>query len=323
VDVLGFPTQDEYSPMLEDAVFQKTISPVCLPAPIALPNTPQAFYHDADLVELDASLVNLQPVAGGWAFALNAMGGTKVNALLRTPNGRAAPTLALPGSRVRVVGVCSVFREYSGFISGLSHPQAFQLLLRSASDLSVLEPPPWWTLQRITWLLTAAAGISLMAAAGVFVAARLRLREQVANRTRAEAEFSAILGERNRVARELHDILAQGLSAIVLHLDLAKDDFARLPRRAANHLEIALGLARSSTADAGNAVWNLRSQALEKNDLPAALECVLQQLTEGSGVLNSRAIPAVCRPPRKTPSSALARKPSPTPPSTGAPSTSK
>jgi signal transduction histidine kinase len=284
VDVLGFPEQGEYSPLLADAVFRSSPSSSPPPAPLQLSDAPAAFDHDADLVELEATLNGREIVDGGWSFTLDSGDGTEFKALLRLPPGQPAPANSLPGSLVRVAGVCSVFRDYNGLQSGLSHPAAFQLLLRSAADLSVIQPPPWWTRQRITWLLSAIAGGSLLAVAGVLVAARLRLREQAANRARAEAEFSAILGERNRLAREIHDILAQGLSAIVLHLDLARDEFPQDSQRTAQHLNIAHGLARSSMADASNAVWNLRSQVLETNDLPSALKCILKQLTDGTSV---------------------------------------
>ncbi len=282
VDVLGFPKQGEYSPILEDAIFQARSSSVALPPALRLSSATNAFDHDSDLVELDATLTDREPVTGGWAFTLNTGDGIRFNALWRTPTGQSAPAHAVLGSRVRVAGVCSVFREYTGFVSGLSHPRAFQLLLRSPADLTVIQPPSWWTWQHGIWLLSSIAGISLLAVAGVVIAARVRLHEQAANRTRAEAEFSAILAERNRFAREIHDILAQGLSAIVLHLDLAKDESRADSDRAARHLELAHRLARESMADASNAVWNIRSQMLESRDLPAALEGMLKQLTEGT-----------------------------------------
>jgi signal transduction histidine kinase len=284
VDVVGFPKQGEYSPILEEAVFQKRPAKNSPSAPLHLSAANEAFNHDADLLELEATLTEREPVTGGWAFLLNSGDGTKFNALLHTPGGQSPPAHSLPGSRVRVVGVCSVIREYPGFSSGLSRPRAFQLLLRSAADLRMIQPPPWWTRQRIIWLFSAITGASLLAVAAILLAARLRLREQAQHRARAEAEFSAILRERNRVAREIHDILAQGLSAIVLHLDLVKDESQRLSNGTARHLEVALGVARDSMADAGNAVWNLRSQVLENNELPEALECVLKQLTDGARV---------------------------------------
>jgi hypothetical protein len=56
VDVLGFPKRGEYSPILEDAVFQRRTAPNAAPAPLPLPAVAEAFNHDADLVEVEAPL---------------------------------------------------------------------------------------------------------------------------------------------------------------------------------------------------------------------------------------------------------------------------
>ena len=100
----------------------------------------------------------------------------------------------------------------------------------------------------------------------------------------AEAEFAAILNERNRVAREIHDTLAQSLGAISVQLELARTHAAEFSAGAKNHLATAHKLAREALAEARESIWNMRSQVLEKGDLGEALEDILQQLTEGTGV---------------------------------------
>ena len=172
VDVLGFPIQSDYSPLLEDAVFNRSPALSRPPAPLKLSAAEDAFDHDADLVELEANVTDRDLAAGGWAFKLQAADGTRFNASMRGDAGDLAPANSLPGSRVRVAGVCTVFRDHAGLVSGLSRPRGFQLLLRSAADLSLIQPPPWWTRQRITWALSAVAGISLLGIAGVVIAAR-------------------------------------------------------------------------------------------------------------------------------------------------------
>jgi signal transduction histidine kinase len=97
----------------------------------------------------------------------------------------------------------------------------------------------------------------------------------------AEAEFSAILSERNRLAREIHDTLAQGLTATSVQLQLAKissDDGATATR---HHLELAHQLVRGSLEEARNSIWNMRSQVLETGSLVTALKNILKHLAEG------------------------------------------
>jgi ligand-binding sensor domain-containing protein/signal transduction histidine kinase len=110
-----------------------------------------------------------------------------------------------------------------------------------------------------------------------FAAYRLRVR-------RIEREFAAVLAERNRLAREIHDTLAQGFTGISVQLELVKRLLERAPQVAQTHLEQAQSLARASLAEARRSVWDLRSPALESHDLPAALKETAQRLTAGTPV---------------------------------------
>ena len=100
----------------------------------------------------------------------------------------------------------------------------------------------------------------------------------------AETEFTAILSERNRVAREIHDTLSQSLGAISVQLELARGHANQISAPARNHLAAAHKLARAALAEARDSIWNMRSQVLEKGDLGQALQGILVQMTEGTGV---------------------------------------
>lgn len=126
--------------------------------------------------------------------------------------------------------------------------------------------------------------VSLLTVAVVMSLARQRLREQETRRAMAEAEFSAIITERNRMAREIHDTLAQGLVATSVQLELAKGEVDPAAESLSRHLNIAHQLVRSSLAEARNSIWNMRSQVLETGDLGGALEGILRQLSDGTDV---------------------------------------
>jgi signal transduction histidine kinase len=100
----------------------------------------------------------------------------------------------------------------------------------------------------------------------------------------AEAEFTAILTERNRMAREIHDTLSQNLGAIAVQLELARVHADGLSAPVRQHLGAAHKLARAALAEARDSIWNMRSQVLERCDLGEALEGILRQMTEGTGV---------------------------------------
>lgn len=280
VDVLGFPTQGGYTPRMEDAVFRKAgdgeTPPAVVPADVRA-----AITHDSDLVAIDARLSEVRRTREGVGLVLDWQGNA-VSATLPLPTAASVVDDWVPGSVVRATGICTVAEAETGPASGRWEPRSFELLLRSAADLRVLQPPPWWTHQRTLWALGSLAGALLLAVAGVMLAARRRWREQVARRARAEAEFAMILAERNRLAREIHDTLAQGLAAVSMQLELAKtrDDPAAVGR----HLETAHRLVRGSLADARASIWNMRPQVLETHDLAGALEGILRQLAEGTPV---------------------------------------
>jgi signal transduction histidine kinase len=128
------------------------------------------------------------------------------------------------------------------------------------------------------------AALSVFAVGCALWVSRKRLREQANRRALAEAEFAAILKERNRMAREIHDTLAQGLSAISMQLELAKRKIIEAPDSVGHTLETAHTLVRQSLNEARNSIWNMRSQALESGDLKSALESVLRHLTDATNV---------------------------------------
>ena len=169
-------------------------------------------------------------------------------------------------------------------LMGIWQPQAFELLLRSPADLSVLSRPPWWTPSHIILVLGCIIGGLLLVSGVIMVIARHRLTEQGRQRAMAESEFAAILAERNRLAREIHDTLAQGLVATSVQLRLARKQSAGTPPALQQHIDSAQQLVRSSLQEARNSIWNMRSQVLEHSDLAAAFKGILQQMADGTEV---------------------------------------
>lgn len=286
IDVAGYLRYGAAVPVLEDAVFRRRASgPV--PPPIELHTPENAFDHEEDLVSIDALLTEAQPVLEGWAFTFQE-NGTSFKAVLRRSIPEHSANVWQPGSRVRVSGICSVISDDSRpVISGVWRPRSFQILLRSPVDLSLIAPPPWWTPSHIILVFGIVAGASLLATALVMLAARRRLREQAVHRAMAEAEFAAILSERNRVAREIHDTLAQGLAATSVQLTLAKKNVNGASEALGHHLDAAQELVRESLAEARDSIWNMRSHVLESRDLAGALGEILKQRCDGTGIETS------------------------------------
>lgn len=95
-----------------------------------------------------------------------------------------------------------------------------------------------------------------------------------------ESRRSAVIGERNRLAREVHDTLAQGLIGIIIQLEAARQAMAQgLPVKLSGHLERARDLARESLQEARLSVKALRPQALAENSLSMALKDLFAKMT--------------------------------------------
>ncbi|MBD2524704.1 AAA family ATPase [Nostoc sp. FACHB-133] len=101
---------------------------------------------------------------------------------------------------------------------------------------------------------------------------------------RKRAEEASILEERNRMAREIHDTLAQAFTSIIVHLDAASQRLILDPDAAQSHLKTGRILARSGLADARRSVEALRPQILEEGDLHSALNRLAAQMFSHTSV---------------------------------------
>ena len=94
----------------------------------------------------------------------------------------------------------------------------------------------------------------------------------------AKSQFSLILAERSRIAREIHDTLAQGFAGIGFQLEAVTAKLLEAPAQAQAHLVMALQMVRHSLAEAKRSVMNLRSTALENGHLGNALAETARQM---------------------------------------------
>jgi signal transduction histidine kinase len=85
-----------------------------------------------------------------------------------------------------------------------------------------------------------------------------------------QAREAGVLDERDRMAREIHDTIAQGLAGIITQLQVAENATDR-PDVLRRHLGNAERLARESLTEARRSVRALRPELLETSQLPDAL----------------------------------------------------
>ena len=96
---------------------------------------------------------------------------------------------------------------------------------------------------------------------------------------------SAILEERNRMARDIHDTLAQGFTGVIVQLEAADDAIGCSRRKEANeHLQRAAELARRSLSEARRSVHALRPEALQAGNFWDALQGIVKDTTAGTSL---------------------------------------
>jgi len=99
---------------------------------------------------------------------------------------------------------------------------------------------------------------------------------------RLEAQFSLVMKERNRLAREIHDGLAQGLAAIGLHLSAIQNDDPDSQRD--RHVQKARQLVEANLREARRSVWDLHPQYLDRNDIVSGLGRMTADLGENANI---------------------------------------
>jgi len=98
-----------------------------------------------------------------------------------------------------------------------------------------------------------------------------------------QSRQAAILEERNRMARDIHDTLAQGFTGVIVQLEAVEDAIACCRRKEANeHLRRASELARQSLNEARRSVHALRPQALQRGNFWEALKGIVKNTTAGT-----------------------------------------
>jgi signal transduction histidine kinase len=101
---------------------------------------------------------------------------------------------------------------------------------------------------------------------------------QVIESSRVEERRKAILEERNRLARDIHDNLAQGFGAILMQLQAAQRDIGTALVPFAQKIDTAIDLARTHLVEARRSVGALRPNVGEGEPMTAALKRISERV---------------------------------------------
>jgi signal transduction histidine kinase len=159
--------------------------------------------------------------------------------------------------------------------------------------MAVLENPhgfPWGSLV-IRGLTVIAIGVCFRVLAMQFEE-RSRLQASLASAERK----AGVLEERQRLAREIHDTLAQGFASIIVHLEQTEQISHLGDSPAKGHIDLARSVAREGLEESRRMMAALRPEVLEQRGLPDALGRVCQEWSRRSGIESKLSVTGTAEP---------------------------
>ena len=275
----GFPAMESLRPALRAVSIRKLGSgPPPVPRPLEAAQPLGTVLHH-ELVRTQGSLLAVSDGADGFVLQCES-GGRIFECLLDKRLAPQLPAGLIPGSTLLLTGLVELlpsrFFYMQDWIGG------FRLHLRGSGDISLIASPPWWNATRLLWML----GAVFIVGAGAMVWVHT-LRKTVKAQTRLigrKLEREAVLEERQRIAREMHDTFQQSLAGAGHLLDDALRKLNGGGHTAASPLQLARQMLRHCREEARTSIADLRSLALENRTLPEALEELLRPPVEAAGV---------------------------------------
>jgi signal transduction histidine kinase len=262
VEAHGTVVSTEVHPVLKHATIRVLSSNVPIPALTATAFELAVGNHEDQLVEVEGILqdsfrtdkrLTLQLSEGSQQFYAIADPGDLSFSNLKLQNG----------SRLRLRGVETKHIGYTG------NRVAFAILMPTASSVAVIEGPSWWSRRHIAILGIVIVILILM----LFTFSR-RLQNW---------RIASVLDERERLALEMHDTLAQSFAGIGFQLQAILQE-TKGSAAAANQVQIALTMVRSSHEEAKRSIAALRPRFLNNADLVDNLRQAAERLVEGEHV---------------------------------------
>ena len=279
---MGLPDTDLYRINLKRAIWRKIPGSEHTPTKATLTEAATLFTdgkgHNELKPDFHGQAISLQGRVFGSSSDImdNGMVRLLCNGFSVTIDSSASPSAIAalqPGCKARISGTYIVKTDSWHPNEPLPRIQEVILVVRGASDIEILEPPPWWTPQRFAILISA-----LFATLMAFLLWNVLLRRLAEKRGRelmqsklSQVETELKVQERTRIAVELHDTIAQNLTGVSLEIDSAEQLAVKNPEGMMKHLGMAARTLQSCRNELRNCLWDLRSRALEEANLNEAI----------------------------------------------------
>jgi signal transduction histidine kinase len=264
VEVTGQPEARDFSSIIHEAHVRLLWPGTPIPPVSVTASQAATGIFDATFIELEGYLTG-KGIGRANTMTLELQRGDQAFGVIMNPGRSDVLFRTLKqGSLLRLRGICVVDPEFTHNLT------PFVLLLRSADDVAVLAGPPWWTAGHLAAMIVLAFILTLMASLLYGRIERWRLR--------------AVLEERERLAHEVHDTLAQSFAGIGFQLQAIRNDLQEPNADVHRQLDLACDLVRHSHAEARRSIATLRPESLESIGLLAALDRCARKMVDGGAV---------------------------------------
>jgi signal transduction histidine kinase len=174
-------------------------------------------------------------------------------------------------------------QEQTGAKSQFVYPIMMDGKLWGCIDTDDCHHPRVWSPTEIDSLGLVASALSSVVKRQQLTEARIEAERQRESARRAGQ--MAVIGERNRIARDIHDTLAQGFTGVIMQSQAAEDALQKHDSTAAvHHIYRARAIAQTSLHDARRSVFALRPSVLTDQTLAHALATQLQSMLTDSAM---------------------------------------
>jgi signal transduction histidine kinase/ligand-binding sensor domain-containing protein len=129
--------------------------------------------------------------------------------------------------------------------------------------------PPWWN---TLWFRVLSVGAFVLLLWALYQLRLQQLQRQL------NITLEAHVGERTRIARELHDTLLQSLHGLMFRFQAARNMLPRRPEEAMQALDGAIARTEQAIAESRGAILDLRSETVAQSDLAELLTAMGQEL---------------------------------------------
>ena len=213
-------------------------------------------------IEVEGTLVSTNSGASGYELVLQ--DGNQYFKATGPRNFRLDPAELKPGSRVRLQGLATSLSEFTNNV----YPFAVV-----TERIDVVRPPPWLSPEHMVWLL--------------LICALLFLCTQLVLHGLQKWYMRSILREREELAFEMHDTLAQNFTGIAYQLQAASSE-RRGPEKVQAHIQDALRMVQMSHKEASRTIASLRPQYRKASEILIALKEAAERMSDGAVRVTTR-----------------------------------